>query len=176
MKAFTITLLRFTQQNNCSWSFQNKTGSKKHVSTLVPKLQHQSKNIFRQNGHQEKQQIFKFEIAVWARIKQSIIPEWHIIALYLVYCELFLGFLGSPLLCRIKHLVLKCLPVSQQLVLTFLKAVQFNPTPDPNPDQTKRGSAVLLKRNVSVTSSQLQFVVFMDAQISQSSSKETYKK
>lgn len=45
--------------------------------------------------------------------------------------------------------------------------VQFNPTPDPNPDQTKRARVVLLKRNVFVTPSQLQLVVFMDAQISQ---------
>lgn len=53
---------------------------------------------------------------------------------------------------------------------SFLKVVvgvQFNPTPDPNPDQTKRARVVSLKRNVFVSPSQLQFAVFMDAQISQ---------
>lgn len=45
--------------------------------------------------------------------------------------------------------------------------VQFNPTPDPNPDQTMRARVVSLKRNVFATPSQLQLVVFMDAQISQ---------
>lgn len=39
--------------------------------------------------------------------------------------------------------------------------VQFNPTPDPNPDQTKRARVVLLQRNVFVTPSQLQLYSWM---------------